>query len=378
MTASAISPFVTESFQTQLDDLLYEVCEDLQLSPTSFTKAEERYKAVSSALESYDSPFRQARLIIYPQGSMRLGTTVKPIDGPHDLDFVCELEVSHLQIDPLRLHDALFNFLLNHGTYKDMVSRKNRCVRITYADEFYMDILPACKDRQAGGTCIQVPDRALKGWTPSNPIAYATWFEDCSNIALKQLAEKAFPIPAQRPVDRKKPLQLAVQLIKRWRNLYYDDPDLAPISIVLTTLAAGFYKGEESVSAALSSILTAIVEAISLADRRGERLIVRNPKNPKENLSERWDEDHGAYTAFKQGMRQFLDDWSNLPHTMPAVYNALEALFGEPVKRAFANQAQRLQEARKANLLGIRSTGVISSLATAAVPIRPNTFHGKR
>jgi hypothetical protein len=71
--------------------------------------------------------------------------------------------------------------------------------------------------------------------------------------------DKAAAVPEQQAVGEKRPLELVVQLIKRWRDLYYagGNPDLAPISIVLTTLAGHAYNGEQSVSKALTSVLTA-------------------------------------------------------------------------------------------------------------------------
>ncbi len=378
MGMPALKPFFTESAQTHLDDLLREVCEDLQLSPSRYRLAEQRYGAVTAVLESAGSPFRHFRPLIYPQGSMRLRTTVKPVDGPHDLDFVCELDVSHLSLDPPGLLDGMFRFLHDHGTYKGMVERKNRCVRIIYADEFHMDVLPACKDRQAGGTCVRVPDRALRDWTPSNPIGYAEWFEERAIVEPELVMERAEPIPAQQGVEEKRPLQLAVQLIKRWRDLHFDDQDLAPISIVLTTLAGHFYQGARSVSAALSSVLELIVRAVASAELAGSRLVVPNPRNRAEDLSERWDENPKAYEAFKRGMWHLLKDWRAVLNSASVPYKALEALFGEPVQRALAKQAARLQEARRADRLGVQRSGVISSAASAVVAIRPNVFHGTR
>jgi hypothetical protein len=73
---AAPSTFFTEDFGLQLDDLLYEICEELQLSSSRYKQAVERYEALSQALEAVHSPFRLQRPLIYPQGSMRLGTTV--------------------------------------------------------------------------------------------------------------------------------------------------------------------------------------------------------------------------------------------------------------------------------------------------------------
>jgi hypothetical protein len=308
---------------------------------------------------------------------MRLGTTVKPVEGPHDLDFVCEIDRPHSLVDPMGLFDTLYALFKSHGTYCDMVSRKNRCIRITYANEFYMDILPACRDFEAGGTCLQVPDREMSGWTPSNPIGYANWFHSQSLLRRQRLLAKVSPLPSPQEVEEKRPLQLAVQLMKRWRDLYYSDQQLAPISIVLTTLAANFYQGEESVSEALAAILSGIHGAISNTEFLGHRLRVCNPSNAAEDLTERWDNDLKAYREFKSGISAFQRKWSAILGSTGNVYAGLESLFGEPAERAMVKQAQKLQEARGAGLLGVQSAGVISSLASAAVKIRPNTFHGK-
>jgi len=49
---------------------------------------------------------------------------------------------------------TLYEFLGSNETYRKMISLKNRVVRLTYSDEFYMDILPAYTDFSSGGTCI--------------------------------------------------------------------------------------------------------------------------------------------------------------------------------------------------------------------------------
>jgi hypothetical protein len=163
-------------FQTsteQLDALLFEVCEELQLAPTRYTLAVERYGVVNRLLERPGSPFQFFYPRIFPQGSMALGTTSKPVEGPHDLDFVLQIDAPYWRWHPLAGLHALHEFLSSNETYRKMVSLKNRVVRLTYADEFYMDILPAYTDSASGGTCILVPDRARVSLCPSNPAAAA-------------------------------------------------------------------------------------------------------------------------------------------------------------------------------------------------------------
>jgi hypothetical protein len=74
--ASALS--FAQDFTAGLDELLFEVCDELQLTPARHDQAVERYETIGELLESEGSPFHRLRPRIYPHGSMALGTTVKP------------------------------------------------------------------------------------------------------------------------------------------------------------------------------------------------------------------------------------------------------------------------------------------------------------
>jgi hypothetical protein len=270
----------------------------------------------------------------------------------------------------------LYEFLSSNETYRKMISLKNRVVRLTYADEFYMDILPAYTDLSSGGTCILVPDRARVSLCPSNPEGFILWFRNTCLTRTRRVMEKAKPVPAQEAVHEKEPLQLAVQLLKRWRDLAFAEECLAPISVVLTTLAGMHYAGEESVSEALTTILAGIVNAIALADLQGKRIVVRNPSNLLEDFGERWDANPQAYNAFKAGIRRLQKEWAVIVAGGRETDKELERLFGEYVRTALVKRAQRLQEARNAGALAVGSTGAITGLASGVARIRPNVFHG--
>jgi hypothetical protein len=370
-----------------LDSLLFEICENLQLTPTQHQKAVDRYQAIARTLDSPNTPFSHIESNLYPQGSMRLGTTVKPIDGPHDLDFVCEFNVSHASVNPMGLLNAMYKVFDEHGVYGGMVELKKRCVRIVYKDEFYLDILPACRDHGNGGTCIQVPDRDLRKWTPSNPITYAIWFENATRHILVQKpssralamdkAASVQPIPTLEDAEEKTVLQLAVQLLKRWRDVHYADSTFPPISIVLTTLAADIYRGEALLSQALLLILEQIVERLNAAQAIGQRLQVPNPAHSEEDFSERWSSNLKAYADFDSGIRKFASAWRAICFGQGRPDRELERLFGEVVNRALIKQANSLQEVRERGNLGIRESGRIVPVAAALTPMLRNTNHGE-
>ena len=370
---------------TQFDGLLKHVCEDLQLNPSRYQQAVDRYEAVCRWLESEGSAVAAFSPTIYPQGSMLIGTTVKPFGwDEYDLDFVCEFRLLASALhSPIQLLKLLEMRLRDHEVYRSILEVKNRCVRLNYANEFHMDILPACPDLSVGGSCLYVPDRKSESWKHSNPKGYADWFESRSELALRLLIErrrlmaKAEPIPPQEAAEEKAILKRVVQLLKRWRDVHYQrEPKLAPISMVLTTMAAHAYGGEQTVTDALTSVLNNFV---SLIDSSTARVYVLNPANPKEDLSERWN-DLVQYRAFIDGVRDLHARWDKVlaANGIHKISNELEHLFGEPVRAAINKQAKALQELREKSALRVASTGLLTSSATVRVPVRANTFHGKQ
>lgn len=376
----------TEERVEALDELLFDVCESLQLTETQHQKAVDRYQAISRVLDGPDTPFTNINSNLYPQGSMRLGTTVKPIEGPHDLDFVCEFEMSHTRANPMSLLRDMFEVFRRHGVYGGMVTLKKRCVRVTYADEFYLDILPACRNYQSGGTCIQVPDRDTRWWTPSNPISYAIWFENATQrIRVQRHLRKSLamdsaasiqPIPNIQATEEKTVLQLVVQLLKRWRDIHYSDSSFPPISIVLTTLAARHYRGERDLCTALGGVLDRIVADIDAAHSRNHRLEVRNPVHYEEDFSERWKNTPGAYLEFVDGMQRLALIWGRICKGIGNPNADLERLFGEVINNALLKRARNLQDMRSKGALGITSAGTIVPVQRSVAPILRNTNHG--
>jgi len=146
--------------------------------------------------------------------------------------------------------------------------------------------------------------------------------------------------------------------------------------MVLTTLAAQAYGGEHTVPDAMTSVLNNFV---SLVASSNPRIYVPNPANEKEDLSERWNEP-AQYRAFVDGVRELHKRWNEVLAAtgIQNVSNHLEQLFGEPVKLAIKKQARALQDLREKSSLSVTSAGLLTSAPAVGVPVRPNTFHGKR
>ncbi|MGG0657251.1 SMODS domain-containing nucleotidyltransferase [Rummeliibacillus pycnus] len=367
-----------------LDDLLQRIGEKLQISKTQRGLAEERYKAVGTWLSKDEDVFNGAEVNIYSQGSLSISTTVKPLSRQeYDLDLVCEINHSYLGKDPIELLNTIEKRLKDNEIYREKVERKNRCIRLNYANEFHMDILPAHPAIPGpDDTCVKVPDRKAKDWKDSNPKGYTSWFNDRSNQIRKSFEVRADiePLPNDENIERKAPLKRAVQLIKRYRDIYFEeDPDSAPISIVLTTLSGHAYNGQVSVNETISHILNQILLLISESEKR---LVVLNPSNEKEDLSERWDGQPELYQSFVQFIRDFKISWQqvNALQGLDEIAEKLKQMFGENIiNQTLKEQAEHLEKARSNKGLAVLGTSGLLVAATTenAVAVEKNTFYGE-
>jgi hypothetical protein len=371
------------STNNELDDLLHRICHNLQITGTQHGIAEDRYQAVGKHLSRDNGAFASVSPTIYPQGSFQIGTTVKPLrEQEYDLDIVCELGLAWTQVDPEEVLKAFERDLMANKIYASIMERKNRCIRLNYANEFHMDILPACPNGtyHTDGN-VKVPDRAAHEWKDSNPKGFAAWFNGRSE-QIRTFAAKAEmqPLPPAESAERKLPLKRAVQLMKRHRDVVFKDKtDYAPISIVLSTVAGLHYQGELSVASGLKRILEAVVASLPPSD---QRLIVLNPTNPKEDLSERWNDKPEAYKVFVEWIKKFRQTWSLVESATNKVNlsNILGAMFGEEVtNESFREQAAFMEKARRDKLIGVsQGTGLITLDSPIRIPIRENTFYGKK
>jgi len=342
-----------------LDVLLAEVAEALQLTANQYARASQHYSAVADWLEGSGSSLARFQPQIYPQGSMALETTVRPISQEeYDLDLVCQMLSTGMTA--LQLYEAVYERLMSNANYARMVEKKQRCIRLNYAHEFHLDIIPAEPDLMRGRQAIRVPDRSLHDWTPSNPKGYVAWFKLRSEMGVSEL-RKAATLPGPTPAASKPVLAIVVQLIKRRRDVLFSQPHLAPRSVLLTTLAGEHYRGTDHVATALYEIVLGIKRRIREAAPR--RISVHNPTNDGERFCESFT-GPGRYEAFTQFIAQLERDAQLLLNTqgINALQQLLFLLFGsEPVAKAVRCYGELLKARRDGGTLkytGARSGGL--------------------
>lgn len=319
------------------DELLAIIASNLELDENRKQKMESAYRAVNDVLSRDEDFFKNYKIQVYAQGSLIIGTTVRPLPGKEfDLDIVLHIEDSYLNHSPTEIYNELFRVLSSHDTYKPLLQKKNRCVRINYNSDFHMDILPGCIIT-TDNTRLMIAENSLRlTWSRTNPKGYAEWFKRISEINQSQflLTErynmmiKASVETEDLPTDifLKTPLQRTVQIIKRYRDLYYNTKNLntnpAVSSVVLTTLLAKSSAGELSIQAALKN---AVIKFRKLADDyklNGIKFKLHNPvdthedPDKRENFTDSWEDKH--YDSFadfvydlERKVTDFLTDRTN-------------------------------------------------------------------
>lgn len=310
------------SEREKLTSILQVTADSLDIPEHVFEDATIKYEDVGDHLAAEDSDLRPYNPQIYVQGSFRLGTVVHPYSSgdEYDIDLVCQLDIKKESISQKDLKDKVGARLKTRPDLEKILSSSRRCWLLDYPSEpgmpaFHMDVLPSIPNVERGPTGILLTDTELAHWQKSNPIAYAEWFKSRMAVVFQikkaALAESMLASIEEVPDWRvRTPLQRCVQILKRHRDIYFDrHPDVKPVSIILTTLAAHAYQNEEDIFDALTGIAERMPSFILY---RNGKWHVDNPVDDGENFSDKWNEYPERRTAFLNWLKKVSLDFANV------------------------------------------------------------------
>lgn len=380
----------------EAEEMLEDLAESLEISDHRYEQAEKRYKSLGDWLNRPESTIRQYDPQIHVQGSFGLGTVTPPLtdSDEYDVDAVCEFrrltkrEKSQAELKAL-LEVEMRSYASRHNMNKPLEEHR-RCWRQPYADEaqFHIDVTPAVLsgaeliamlkarglDTTLAYTSVSITDNRhpryyviSTDWQRSNPRGYLKWFlnrmaavYDKRKALLLQKGVRAGtePIPDYRI---RTPLQQAIMILKRHRDIMFaSSSDDKPISIILTTLAAHSYEGEEKISDALFAILSKMDRFI---DRGADgSYIICNPSDPLENFADKWKEHPERAQAFAAWLERARSDFA----TIAALSN--KQLIADYLAKGVGNKvADKVRErsARRLSAPNVLTAGLVASEAEA-------------
>lgn len=384
-----------------LDVLLADIAVRIQLTPTDHQKAVEHYEAINHWLDREASPLHGSVQEFYTQGGFAIGATVArhSTDDEFDIDVMAQLGLK-AEIDPETALSLMNQAIRGErgSRYYDKVERKTRCSTVHY-NGMHLDVTPTIRlfSREARTGFIfhskpsdpnepklrllANPDGFARWFISMTPadMAFALFFEKRSleyNRARLLAKSDATPVPDQMPAYRKARAVIALQLLKRWRNLGYDcrHPRLRrPPSVLLAFYVATNANRTRTLTQEVIFQAESIIDALSAADHRRETVRAFNPACHEDELTDRWPGDLAEQRLFISELRAVVVQMRRLQEGVPLseMQRVLEELFGErPAREAVRKYMdQHVRDNAAGRSLHIPGRGAVPALGSLAAPV---------
>lgn len=352
------------SKELRQQDIL-KLIEGLDISPTMYKNATDKYKAVSTYLQD-----QGLECDIFPQGSFSLGTVVRPYreskEVDYDLDFICCLNEQKEKTTARFVKNVVKDTLCKSEVYKEKLQHVewDKCWTLEYAEingmGFNIDIVPAVSESedviqsmvisnlssQEAEFAIAITDKRDESyfWLTCNPRAYKKWFELINRPFLEFNREnrRRFLFEKSRTIYNsieeipegleRSSLQRVIQILKHHRDVYYcrtKKETLKPTSAIITTICAEIARNMNP-SLNVFELLQGIVSDFEIYScnqtlteaqfsqqyqekdtirKRNGKWYIMNPVNPKDNLADSWNDNPEKAQVFFEWVKAMKRDY---------------------------------------------------------------------
>ena len=380
----------------QINDLYERIVKDIDISNELFDDAETEYIALGQWIDKETPTYK---IGVYPQGSFALGTVIKPFTGTddYDLDLVCEFaEQYDLTAEELKC-SVVKPLLQRYRKTRGDIEEKRKCWHVEYDDvpNFHMDIIPAVFCDNYIKITDHNEDNDTYDYIGSNPKGYINWFRSKMDRRRKIIHEQYCKdhkeqLTYQADIEKlkeyhyKTPLQKAIQLLKRHRDIMFhnDNNNLKPVSIIITTLAAELYNNEDNIFDTLCSFLLGAEEYITSHMIQG-KYYIKNPcytGGEIENFADKWNEYPERVESFKSWIQKAKVDLIGdqlFGYSRIAMADNIKKSMGEITqKRVFSAIAEEERKSIENQQIKVSTlTGGLS--AAGSIPVPKNHHYGK-
>lgn len=367
-------PFLLRSnaLASEADILLADVLAGVQLPPSQYEVAEERYHTLGSWVERDGSPLKGLVRRVYGQGGAAQGSSVasRATNDEFDIDAMIELDPM-VDRGPAYVLDLLYHSIRGErgSRYYDATTRCTRCVQVQYADKMHVDLTPAVLQLGAPERQSTIfHHRAEEPHNPgrrvtANPFGFTEWFKQqtppeplfvlaVDSIAVMAKRAEIEPLPAQVGPHGMSRALASLQLIKRFRNLRYDQRDgRCPPSVLLAKLVANYRAANVTFAAALLEHAIALRDTFDRHVTRGTRIHETNPQCEADVLTDRWPSEAYDQSIWLGDLNHLVRRLYRYVHEQVSLrerQEILAELFGERAAgnavRAFADRMGRTKE----------------------------------
>ena len=372
-----------------IDRMYRKIAAQIEISETQADKAKESYEAVGKFL---NNNIKEYDVKIFPQGSFRLGTVIKPISDKDEYDIDLVATIDNKFINAKELKNIVGDALKTSDRYSEKIKEGKRCWTIEYAESanYHMDILPTMRSNTySQNKELMMTHKEDENFSyefrPTNPEAYYDWFVKRMEEEKKKLTEEyairnKIEIVKVPEYKIKTTLQIAIEILKRYRDIKFKETlDIKPISIILTTLMARVYTGKENVYELIEKFSKEY--ALYLEKDENGNVLIKNPVNENENFADKWPNNPVKKVAFFKFMDELKEDLVNnkilLEGNMREQADSYKKLFGENmVNKVYENIANDIREEREKSNIYLKDNGNLTTEKTN-INVRNHNFYGK-
>ena len=300
-------------FETFLED-------EVNLNQTRIGTLTDRVKAIEEFL--WGASWGPQIIRFSPQGSWAHKTIIRP---PGEQGFDADDLVVVQPVTGWRPQDYIVKLKDAFGTsgiYKDRAGLHTRCVRLEYAGDFKIDVVPCVVNRPDGTSQFEVCNRNDNRFEPTDGEAYNRWFAQrndwVGNDSLREVT----------------------RLLKYLRDI---KTTFTCKSILLTTLMGALVTEADAYnrSAFFSDLPTALKTLIGRLDDylqlRPMLHDICNPVLPQENFNRHWDQD--KYSNFRDMVHKYRN-WVDEAYDEPDLARSVskwQRVFGDEFARGTEN-----------------------------------------
>lgn len=382
------------------DAMLMDIARRVQISPTKQSEAEQHFQALCTYVDRFGSPLESMVVACYPGGSFATGTAIASSvsKDQHDVDVVMELDVDPSS-DPDWILGLLFEAINSvPGTrYYGRVKLNSRCVTVHYDDGVQVDLMPIARlnsaPEKAGNLFHSKPQLGESYHKQVNPWGFAEHFNghtaydpvftamfEARSMADSGVVAKADvePLPGQVPLTEKSARVVALQLIKRNRDVRFRNrSNRKPPSIVLSAMAlevapAGLGLLEEVVSISMHIVRRLQEQAV-----HNLCIELRNPSFGPDIFTDRWPQNLENQNEFVRDLEYLVHQLARLRNKNISITESkaiLDDLFGEtPAKYAINEIMERSRREMEKGAMRFGPTGRVHIGTAAAIAVKSTT-----
>jgi len=345
---------------------------------------------------------------MYPQGSMAIGGTIARANDrdEYDIDVIVALSIQP-NSDPEAVLDTLYEAIRGEpgSRYYGNANRHTRCVSVSYEDGMHIDLTPAVLVLMKGTVPrtsvifhskpedLSVQKRLLL----ANPWGFAEWFKEQTPLDAdfaKMFAERAMAhdrapaeaVPDQEPAYEKSRALIALQLIKRWRNVLFAQRARShlrkPPSILLAKHIADNANQTRTLSEEVEHQASRLLLRLQTEQNAGRLIHEVNPRCQQDVLTDRWPETADDQALLIEDLRNLIDDLQLLRGgelSIDKIAAILERLFGDrPAKSAIKDYISAPSKPHVEFGTGriVRPAAGLGAAASSVKPVAAHTFFG--